>query len=750
MNDVRQMLFVALAALAAGCAGVRTDLSAPREWHELGSVPVDVVTTNGLLPIVAADSPQDRQAAVALATAIGETSGRRPFAVFETPGRPSRFTKALFVGNVSANAGWTCALTNESVEAFRVVAADGCVRFLGRTDYAVSDWCERELGLRFYCSEGRCPQPKPEIRARAVDYSDRPVFEHRVLGGENDQPWVRFSKAGSAHRGGVNAHAPAGWYADEALKAEHPEIFETGETPMLCYGNPATLDYYKHRIDRHIAGLEDSGGIVNTNRKVVTVCQWDAPLKCACPFCRLTPDGGPDDRGSASPVIWGRFLKRLSAWLAVRHPDYMISFLPYLNTCEVPPALRPGRGSSRVGRHGYERRHRPLQPLANCEAEVCTMPGLALLKDGVCKRREERIIRDWRRATGRPVLNWHYACWPAEWTRAPYVYGRTVQAHYADCADDLCGSYICGGETPRQALSLYVWMRCLWNPDVDVGAIYDGFARRMFGPAERPMRELVALQEECWNRSWQKRACSYRNVFEISYPRADVLRMKELLREAYRRAGEARDERATRRIDWYASGLVPFLAESDANALRTGRKEIRPGVTNEMVRAQSVKWPTPWAKTAVVTSVEGKTLRLSVRCVEPAAARMDFTKLKDDYVWDNDCVSFFFGEGTARRTATVYLNGTVDRARGWTADEPFEARVTHDATGWSVEAYVPLREEELAAGYVLGNLARWRVGDRRRPASERVPGSLYEESRLDTRYTAPNDDPAAFSAFELR
>ena len=53
------------------------------------------------------------------------------------------------------------------------------------------------------------------------------------------------------------------------------------------------------------------------------------------------------------------------------------------------------------------------------------------------------------------------------------------------------------------------------------------------------------------------------------------------------------------------------------------------------------------------------------------------------------------------------------------------------------------------AGRVLGNVCRWRVGDRRHPKDSRVPGSCYEHARLDTRFTHPDDDPAAFVSFLL-
>jgi len=737
-------------ALLTGCRTTFSELSAPVTWQETGAAPVPVATTERTLPILTEDTPRCRWAASHLADVIERTCGRRPDVLVELEGQTNAWTEGLLIGNVFANREWDCPLSVESPEAFRVISGNGYIRFLGRADYAVFDWCERELGFRYYCPAGKCAERRSKIVARAIDYSDRPVFEHREIGGTS-LAWVRASKAGSSHCGGVNVHAPYKWYLDKNLKATHPEIFETGETPMLCYGNPATLEIYKQRIDRHIRGLEDSGGIVNTNRKVVTVCQWDAPIRCTCSFCTKLYDPSRGPAGKASPIIWGYFLKELSAWLAVAHPDYMISFLPYLNTCEVPPLPPKPSKPPKLSK-----------PFSNCEAEVCTMPGLALLKDSECKRNEERIIRDWHRVTGNKVLNWHYSCWPAEQTSAPYVFGRTVQAHYADMREKICGSYVCGAEDdPRLALSTYVWMRCLWNPDVDVGVIYDGFAQRMFGPGAKPMRELIDLQEECWSRTWDAHPPSliphpsFHDIFEISYPYADAKRMSDLLHEAYGLAAAAGDERAQDRIAWYASGFEVFFAESMALANRKGRRVIPPGATNEMIVARSVMYPTPWAKTTVTTARNGSDLVLRVQCFDPAANKMDFSRRDHDFVWGDDSVTFVFGGEKKTRSATVYLNGDIERDE--LAEDEFIAKV-HPPTNyqlpttnsWTVEAHLRLSSEELDAGHLLGNVCRWRVGDRRQAESSRVKGSRYEQSRLDTCFTTPNEDPAAFVEFRLK
>ena len=724
--NTKQMkrFFYLLGLVLSGCVAVRTDLSAPATWTELGGEPVVVVRGEAVLPIVAQDTPECRRAAMFLADILEETCGKRPDVLVVSEGQRCMVEKGLFLGEVGSRSR-TEELA-DGAEAFRVEVKDGCVRFMGRVEFAVYDWCERELGMRYYCDVGKCVEKRDEVVVRPVEYTDRPVFEKRVFGGR--AAWARVAKAGDTHRGGVHVHAPHRWHRDARLKAEHPEIFETGKTPMLCYGNPATLAYYKTRIDRHIAGLEDSGGIVNPKDKIVTVCQWDAPIKCDCKWCRTLYDYAGGEAGFASPVIWENFTRKLAEWLQAAHPDYMISFLPYLNTVGVSDRSLP----------------------ANCEAEVCTMPGLALLKDGETRKREESVLRGWKEATGRKIINWHYGCWPLEQTSAPYVFGRTIQRHYRDMRDVTAGSYVCGGaDDPRIALSMYVWAKCLWNPDIDVEAIYDGFARRMFGPGAEPMRALIALQEDCWERQWTSDKCTYRNVFEVSYPPADAAKMKALLRKAYSQALEAGDELSARRVKWYAGGMRRFLEESEFLAQRRRDAEFKLGETREMVLARETRG-TPWAKTAVkVERVEGgervegveKAMEFTVRCEEPAAAKMDWTAIDDDFVWGDDCVTFVLeGMGEWR----VYKTGKVESKSGVGVGQ-----VTHDETGWTVKMSVPVTEEIAKRGYVRGNVTRWRVGDRRMPAAERVEGSRYEHSRLGTRFTQPENDPAAFVTFAL-
>ena len=246
------------------------------------------------------------------------------------------------------------------------------------------------------------------------------------------------------------------------------------------------------------------------------------------------------------------------------------------------------------------------------------------------------------------------------------------------------------------------------------------------------------------NRRWEDESCSHRNVFEVSYPRADVERMAGLLQEAERMATAAGDVRAVERVRDYASGFATFKAESDALAARSGRMTVWPGATNELVNARWVWDPRPWAKTEVSTEVTDGTFVIRVVCAEPAAGTMDFTRLVNDFIRGNDRVSFVIAEDGAVRMATVDLTGGV--SGGW---KGFSASVAHDDHSWTATARIAVPASARDSGVMLGNVCRWRVGDRRKPKEVRVEGSRYEHTRLGTCYTVVDDDPAAFVEFRL-
>ena len=462
------------------------DLTPVDHYRPLRKNPVALVE-NGRrpLPVVCSDNRRDIYAAEYLAKSIFEITGRRPRVVIASPLTALLYREGFFV------------FSGEDVflrrGGYRVRAAENRVEFSGWADYAVFDFVERVLGTRTYWDEnegGRSVIRKKAIVLNAFEYDDSPEYDYRSQGSYDRLPVFRTAKVGRERAGVLRVHAPHHWRTDpdvprsvfalylHALDAttHHPTA------PMLCYSNPETLEYYERRIDEHIRGVRDSGGIVDVKAKLITVSPWDVEYACRCRRCMALYDRRDDyELGGASPIVWGSFLRPLAEWAKTEHPDYTIAFLPYWNYCDVPD--------------GFD-----LADLGNCEAMVCSMPGLARFKSPQIREAEETLLRDWRRVTGRPVVSWHYSCWPADSTPVPYAYGYDIVRHLDAMRGIVSGSFVCGGcDMSRFALSLYIWNRAMWKPRLDVGKVYDEFSRRLFGPAAADIRAILELEETAWN-----------------------------------------------------------------------------------------------------------------------------------------------------------------------------------------------------------------------------------------------------------
>ncbi len=732
------------------------------------------------LPIVSSgEQPQavsygrmsrEHRAALWLQSAVKEMTGVEPEVVYVQNGKSVPQGPALFVGDPFAAAAGLSGV-DAKAEEFRVATKGGSVYFAGRADFGVYDFAERTLGVRQYWEAkdgGRSVLRTDTILLPEVDYRDRPCYPHRTIWDYERTDWFQVWKCGSSHPIDSQAHVPYTWLSDTNYNylATRPEIFELsrdgrrGKSRMMCYSNPKTLQTYIERIEAELAGGPKSG-LIAPGTKTVAVVQWDANIDCQCEGCKKLYDEAAGLTGNASPIIWGYLARQLSDYLAKKHPDYTISFSPYLNTCGIPKGL--------------------AFPAKNAECSLCTMPGLAMLKDDSVREHEEKLIRDWAEVTGRPVRSWDYIIWPAEYCKAPYLFGKVAQDHYKRLRKFTVGSFVNGDyPTDRLVLSAYVWMHSMWNPDFDLQKVYDVFAERMFGAGAEPMRRLIAMQEDGWMRPWGAGQISNKNVYEISYPRNEVIVMENLIAGAKKLA--AGDEIALKRIRWYENGFLDFFKESEdlasgtalepsriqkvaANPVVDGRLDDevwKAATAYPFVREMDRQRAEPYYPTDVrlVWTPNGG-VTVGYRCTEPLAGdeaiRKKIREKGSVEILDTFLDVSGAGDG---HYCQIYLE---DDARPmYYTDGPnwsgkgVEAAVWFGKDEWSAEIYIPfaairdLPQAQFPEGtssggtFWLGNFCRSRVWDIRLPEAERREGSKRESSRRYTRCSIWNKDPAAF------
>ncbi len=726
------------------------------------------------LPIVVAKKPKQRDlwGAEFLLESLEQMTGNKAEFIKSDKklDRP-----AIYIGNLPATK--EAGFSSEGMEPgeFAVKTKDSSIYLFGNdttegsfgSHYAALDFAERVLDVREYFPPkhgGRAVKKTGNLVVPPLNYGDKPLFPNR-----NSWPYLRRKsmqtlRIANTHPHQLIVHAPHNWHKDQDYRKNRPEIFQLEKdgtrtlTPMLCYGNPRTLETYLERIEEELQGKRKSGLM---RGKTVTVSPWDMGVNCFCSDCRKLFDAEGPYNGRASKILC-TFVRKLSDILAKKHPELTIIYLPYANYCAIP--------------EGTE------FPAGNVEVQLCTMPGLAMLKDPRVKKYEEELIRNWAKVSKRKIQNWHYSCWPAEFTNAPYIYADACVQHYKDTKDWTVGSFINGSYPEcRLTLSAYVWNRALWNPELNCEAIFDEFAKRLFGPAAKPMRRIVQLQAEGWKRPWEVAKVSPKNIFEVSYPRAEVVEMEKCFEEAYTLAGK--NEEIKKRIDYYKGGFTDFFVESKEHAEGTAfaplmiqKVAANPVVDGKLdeadwklaeplsfVRARDRKVKEPKYPTEIkaVWTPEGVTF--GFRLTEPTPDKLCIKGPAGD--WHNDNVELFLdvsGKGAGNYYQLI-MDARDEGVRAvndkkWNL-QGVKSKTFRGKDFWSAEIFIPysafagsedvLKPTTSANGVVwLGNFTRHRVADCRE--KDKAPDSTSEMTRLNTRYSIWSADQNAFGKLQFK
>jgi len=755
-------LCIALVALL-GCRGKKGDDLSPVMFHKASKhAPVVLVAEGKAVGQIvvpgakinkgnAAIPDDDRartltRAVEDLRTYIERTTGAELPIVNETGNQP-----AIVIEDCAAAIESRLVAAPMPIEGFAIKTAPQRVRIVGNgpagAAWGIYEFLERYVGVRFYWPEYRDDRANigtslvrtDSLVVPAVHLSDAPAFRKRVrwpsggprIGKARMAEHDRHLRCGSSWPVNLIVHAPHGW--NKFYAETRPEIFQlrkdgNRDFGMLCYGHPLTLKTYVEEIELQVSSEKppDRGRKI-INGKAITVSPADMGVACRCEQCQAlwNRDGG--NYGTASRVL-ATFVAKLGREVKKRWPDMMVIFLPYKNYTYAPEGVEfPD----------------------NVEIQICGMPGLAQYKDREINASEQVNIDAWVRLSGRKIQNWHYSCWPANRTKAAYLFPYTIQEHYRNNLDKTVGSFINGvaDHWPRQHLSLYVWLKVLWDPEINVDAVIREYCRRMYGPAARTMGELVAMLIQGWEGTeWSPHVLSPKTVYEQSFPRASVLRAEQLLEQAFREAEG--DELVTRRLNYYAPALRAFFAESKMLADGTGIRPLNVYQVAEELTLDGKLDEKAWADIEPVSFVVGnktrakpsfptelkaawtrKGLTFGFRMTEPDTAKLKRVTGKESrdasLAWWDDNVEIFLDPSGQRRGYYQFIvnpNGAIYDSIGrenttWDALEVKTAGHT-GKDFWSLEVFVPYDcfEDALlpATGTVWhGNFTRHRVTDRK-------------------------------------
>ena len=654
---------------------------------------------------------------------------------------------AIVIGNCPQAAAVGLNGAKMPIEGFAVKTAPNRVFIVGHDDLAthsagsawgVYEFCERALGVRWYwpvAAGGRSVLPAKTLHVRPMWVEDAPFFRMREI-------WPSPGGLGQLHsalRSGrswpvvLNVHAPHAWAKFDDFGVKRPEIFQlrkdgSRDPIMLCYGNPRTLETYLEVLWRVFSkaepNMKDGGGIVNGNS--ITVSPYDQGVACACPDCQKLMDPNGGRWGTASRLL-GTFVAKLGREVKQRWPDKTVIFLPYLNYTLAPKGIEfPD----------------------NVEVQLCGMPGVALYKEPEIYKQFQDNIDTWMKLTRRKVQTWDYSCWPLDRTKAPYHYPRVLKMYYQANRSKIVGTFINGVEDhwPRSNISLYCWMKLLWNPDFDVDAAMEEFVKRMFGPAAGTMRELIQIQADGWEKSrWPNGVMSAKGVYEISFPKATLERMKQLLAKAKEQIGD--DKLLQQRLAYYET---PFAACYKEYEFVIEGKGVRPLVAKKVAENPIIDGKLDdavWAKTPATTlrkfggkdkgeidvlfptevkavwTADGVTF--GIRMTEPSqgALKKDMNSRDDGTLWWQDCAELYIdpsgnNSGTFAQLILTAGDGLWDSWGGdtaWTC-EGLKRAMHVDKDYWSMEVFVPVKSLPKALAPATGvswygQITRHRLSD---------------------------------------
>ncbi len=393
--------------------------------------------------------------------------------------------------------------------------------------YAVCEFLETHVGvLRLDPFTEHVPK-QPTLTIPALDRRGRPSFEQRFLFtgfpyahpapmGVNGSRWRVWNKE-HIQAGPTNGDYPRGvpegvhslghFVSAKEFAAEHPEYFsmdangkrmidDMGQRGMWiqpCVTNP---DVRRIVIDRAKQFLrEDAEAAKKEQRapaRMLVLSQNDNTTNlCLCPNCKAI-----SDREGSEAGLNLDFVNHVARALKADFPDVVVQTEAYNFTLKPPATIR---AESNVlvrycDNYGLSDMTRPLADPRNAER-------LALL-DGWLKISKQAGVWDyWRNFDSHPPGFFAPSSNVRAMVRDLQLFKERGVTYMTIEVEDFMGASLEPGPISNDLQSfmpLRAWLglKLLDDPDRDVDALLTTFCRGYYGPAARPMRELLDLIED--------------------------------------------------------------------------------------------------------------------------------------------------------------------------------------------------------------------------------------------------------------
>ncbi len=328
--------------------------------------------------------------------------------------------------------------------------------------------CRREQALemvrtRFGTLEIPCCHGQNHARLRERFAATHPEYFALLKTWDRKEPYRDLEEKSSTHHPGQMCQTSAVW--DELY--EDAKAYLTGQSAE-SRGVPSRWQKGKYAWGHNMMG----------GRYVDMMCQ-DGFQPCQCERCLAAYDKDAPNGMYATELIWGQTV-RLANRLKAAGVDGIVTQMAYPPYRNIPKSVEiPDNVRVMVAETG---------PWSNASGER--------------KGREIAEIAAWAEKCRRPVWIWTYPR-KGEALAAPGIpqmAPRAYNSYFRSAAPYIFGAFA-ENESDKwiyNYLNTYVFMRTMWNPDVDVDALLDEHHRLMFGPGADDMKAFYEALESTW------------------------------------------------------------------------------------------------------------------------------------------------------------------------------------------------------------------------------------------------------------
>jgi len=404
--------------------------------------------------------------------------------------------------------------------------------------HAVETFAERVMGYRFVFST---PED-PDMFELGTVIPDRGVIEVDLELHITDAPAFALRDPHGLPRGhiGLRTGGSRAFFCNHSYPLhqwrrhyaeEHPELFRmkedgTRDFNHLDYAEPTVLDKRLEHLEEYIetGSSYGIGGRRPTSLYIPEEPTDNHPASYSEAAQELID---PDAGWGRQSRLWFNYVRRLADEAAKRWPQMRISTLAYQWHYYPPDFDMPD----------------------NVDVMLCLMRSSTQNKQPEVFQHNLDTVKEWlTRLDNDPdrLFLWEYWCWPGIHITPPTIAPHAMQKWLQTVEPHVSGVFINGGGHPLQFqyLMYRLWLRMLWDPNLDVNAEIKDVCHNFYGPAGEAMnafyRHLIDRYEQEWDNAQLIYGMYYATpelYYGRSYQADHIRRLASLLEEARKEAG---------------------------------------------------------------------------------------------------------------------------------------------------------------------------------------------------------------------